>query len=50
MRHSLLQKLVAEKESKLAEMDAASTGEAARLKAAMETIKGEITHLKHEHV
>ncbi|XP_023754131.1 protein GRIP [Lactuca sativa] len=46
---SSLQKLVAEKESKLAEMDAASSGEAARLKAAMETIKGEITHLKNEH-
>ncbi|KAD7479106.1 hypothetical protein R6Q59_008062 [Mikania micrantha] len=46
---SSLQKLVAEKESKLAEMDAASTGEAARLKAAMETIKGEIIHLKNEH-
>ncbi|XP_071735336.1 protein GRIP [Rutidosis leptorrhynchoides] len=46
---STLQRLVAEKESKLAEMDAASTGESARLKAAMESIKGEITHLKHEH-
>nr|XP_043631810.1 protein GRIP [Erigeron canadensis] len=46
---SSLQRLVAEKESKLAEMDAASTGEAARLKAAMETIKGEISHLKQEH-
>lgn len=42
--------LIAEKESKIAEMDAASTGEAARLKASVETVKGEIAHLKHEHV
>ncbi|XP_062102750.1 protein GRIP [Humulus lupulus] len=46
---SSLQMLVAEKESKIAEMDAASTGEAARLRASVETIKGEIAHLKHEH-
>ncbi|KAG7968913.1 hypothetical protein I3843_07G003900 [Carya illinoinensis] len=46
---SALQVLVAEKESKIAEMDAASTGEAARLRASMETVKGEIAHLKHEH-
>ena len=45
-----LQGLVAEKESKIAEMDAASSGEAARLKAAVETVKGELIHLKHEHV
>lgn len=31
-------------------MDAASSGEAARLKAAMETLKGELSHLKNEHV
>lgn len=42
--------LVAEKESKIAEMEAASTGEAARLRAAVETLKGDLTHLKHEHV
>lgn len=42
--------LVAEKESKIAEMEAASTGEAARLRAAGETLKGDLTHLKHEHV
>lgn len=42
--------LVADKESKIAEMDAASSGEAARLKAAVETVKGELAHLKHEHV
>ncbi|XP_021811528.1 protein GRIP [Prunus avium] len=46
---SSLQMLVAEKESKIAEMEAASTGEAARLRAAGETLKGDLTHLKHEH-
>ena len=45
-----LQILLAEKESKIAEMDAASSGEAARLRAAVETVKGEISHLKQEHV
>lgn len=42
--------MVAEKESKIAEMEAASTGEAARLRAAAESIKGELAHMKHEHV
>lgn len=46
---SSLQVVLAEKESKIAEMDAASTGEAARLKAAVESIKGELSHMKHEH-
>ncbi|KAM7261205.1 hypothetical protein ACFE04_026680 [Oxalis oulophora] len=46
---SALQVLVAEKESKIAETEAASTGEAARLRAAVETSKGEIAHLKSEH-
>lgn len=46
---SSLQMLVAEKETKIAEMDAASSGEAARLRAAMESVKGELTHLKQEH-
>lgn len=46
---SSLRALVAEKESKIAEMDAASSGEAARLKAAIETVKGELIHLKSEH-
>ncbi|XVF18136.1 hypothetical protein REPUB_Repub10bG0186200 [Reevesia pubescens] len=41
--------LLAEKESKIAEMDAASSGEAARLRAAVESIKGELSHLKYEH-
>ncbi|XP_050227282.1 protein GRIP [Mercurialis annua] len=46
---SSLQVLIAEKESKIAEMDAASTGEAARLRAALESVKGEIAQLNHEH-
>ncbi|XVF16009.1 hypothetical protein REPUB_Repub09cG0205100 [Reevesia pubescens] len=46
---SSLQVILAEKESKIAEMDAASTGEAARLRVAVESIKGELAHLKHEH-
>ncbi|CAJ1930632.1 unnamed protein product [Sphenostylis stenocarpa] len=44
-----LQVLVAEKESRIAEMEAASTGEAARLRAAVESVKGELSHLKEEH-
>ncbi|KAJ6398189.1 hypothetical protein OIU77_019068 [Salix suchowensis] len=46
---SKLQVLVAEKESKIAEMDAASSGETARLRAALESVKGELAHQKHEH-
>ncbi|XP_065855949.1 protein GRIP [Euphorbia lathyris] len=46
---SSLQVLIAEKESKIAEMDAASSGEAARLKAALESLKGELAHQKHEY-
>ncbi|CAL5366075.1 unnamed protein product [Camellia sinensis] len=46
---SFLQGLIVEKESKIAEMDAASSGEAARLRAAMETLKGELIHLEHKH-
>ncbi|CAK8540085.1 unnamed protein product [Lathyrus sativus] len=46
---SSLQVLVAEKESRIAEMEAASTGEVARLRAAMESVKGEISHFKQEH-
>lgn len=46
----LLQVLIAEKESRIAEMDAASSGEAARLRAALESVKGELAHQKHEHV
>ncbi|XP_016201391.1 protein GRIP [Arachis ipaensis] len=46
---SSLQVLVAEKESKIAEMEAASSGEAARLRASLESMKGELSHLKQEH-
>lgn len=46
---SKLQVLIAEKESKIAEMDAASSGETARLRAALESVKGELAHQKHEH-
>ncbi|KAH7519835.1 hypothetical protein FEM48_Zijuj08G0079300 [Ziziphus jujuba var. spinosa] len=46
---SSLQVLVAEKESKIAEMEAASSGEAARHRAAAESVKGELAHMKHEH-
>ncbi|CAK9164929.1 unnamed protein product [Ilex paraguariensis] len=46
---SSLQGLVVEKESRIAEMDAASSGEAARFRAAMEAVKGELTHLKQGH-
>ncbi|TKY70262.1 GRIP protein [Spatholobus suberectus] len=45
---SSLQVLVAEKESRIAEMEAASTGEAARLRAAVESVKGELSYLKEE--
>lgn len=44
------QALIVEKDTKIAEMDAASSGEAARLRAAMETLKGDLNHLKNEHV
>ncbi|XP_042514473.1 protein GRIP [Macadamia integrifolia] len=46
---SSLHVLVAEKESKIAEVEAASTGEAVRLRAALETVKGELGQLKLEH-
>ncbi|KAG9145227.1 hypothetical protein Leryth_008182 [Lithospermum erythrorhizon] len=46
---SSLRTMVAEKDSKIAEMEAASSGEVARLRAAMESIKGELAHLKNEH-
>lgn len=49
-RNVIFQMLIAERESKIAEMEAASTGEAARLRAAAETVKGELAHLRHEHV
>ncbi|KAL2541515.1 Protein GRIP [Abeliophyllum distichum] len=43
-----LRALVAERDSKIAEMDAASSGEVARHRAALETLKGELSHLKNE--
>ncbi|XP_010918236.1 protein GRIP [Elaeis guineensis] len=46
---SSLQMLLAEKDSKIAEMDAASTGEAVRLGAALEEVRGELNHLKDQH-
>lgn len=46
----LFQIVIAEKESKIAEMEAASTGKDARFRAAVESVKGELAHLKSEHV
>ncbi|KAL3617348.1 hypothetical protein CASFOL_038761 [Castilleja foliolosa] len=46
---SSLRAIIAEKDTKIAEMDAASSGEAARLRAAMETLKGELSHLRNEY-
>ncbi|KAL4186490.1 hypothetical protein AMTRI_Chr09g34150 [Amborella trichopoda] len=46
---SSLQVLIAEKESRIAELEAASSGKAARLGAAVEAAKGEVMHLKREH-
>ncbi|CAL9078809.1 unnamed protein product [Musa textilis] len=46
--NSSLQVLLAEKDSKIAELDAASTGEAARLGAALEEMRGELNHLRDQ--
>ncbi|KAK9112512.1 hypothetical protein Scep_020031 [Stephania cephalantha] len=46
---SSLQVMVANRESKIAEMEAASSGETVRLKAIVETAKGELVKLKDEH-
>uniref|UniRef100_A0A1J3D0Y6 Protein GRIP n=1 Tax=Noccaea caerulescens TaxID=107243 RepID=A0A1J3D0Y6_NOCCA len=46
---SALRVQLAEKKSKIAEMEAAATGEAARLRAASETLKGELARLKAEN-
>lgn len=46
---SSLQVLIVEKDSRIAEMETASSGEAARLGAYVESIKGELVHLRHEH-
>lgn len=42
--------LIIEKDSRIAELDAASTGEMARLGAAVEAAKKELNHLKNDHV
>ncbi|XP_064942543.1 protein GRIP-like isoform X2 [Musa acuminata AAA Group] len=42
------QVLLAEKDSKIAELDAASTGEAVRLGAALEEMRGELNHLRDQ--
>ena len=42
--------LLTEKDSEITEIETASTGEAARLKATLEEIKGELAHLKGQHV
>ncbi|CAN6168041.1 unnamed protein product [Urochloa humidicola] len=44
-----LQAVLTEKDSEIAEIEAASTGEAARLRATLEEVKGELAHLKYEH-
>ncbi|XP_075510461.1 protein GRIP isoform X1 [Primulina tabacum] len=46
---SSLRALIVEKDAKIAEMEAASSGEVARLRAAMEALKGEFSHRKNEH-
>ncbi|KAF8759226.1 hypothetical protein HU200_010256 [Digitaria exilis] len=43
-----LQAVLTEKDSEIAEIEAASTGEAARLRATLEEVKGELAHLKDE--
>ncbi|KAG6487899.1 hypothetical protein ZIOFF_056637 [Zingiber officinale] len=45
---SSLQIILSEKDSKIAELDAASTGEAVRLGAALEKMRGELNHLRDE--
>ncbi|KAL6871505.1 hypothetical protein ACP4OV_014334 [Aristida adscensionis] len=44
-----LQVILTEKDSEIAELKAASTGEAVRLRAALEEVKGELAHLKGQH-
>lgn len=46
---SKLQEELADRESKLAELEAASTGEAVRLGVALESAKGEVIRAKQEH-
>ncbi|TVU39332.1 hypothetical protein EJB05_12745 [Eragrostis curvula] len=44
-----LQVVLTEKDSEIAEIEAASTGEAARLRASLEEVKGELAHIKDQH-
>ncbi|KAK3126999.1 hypothetical protein QOZ80_7AG0566730 [Eleusine coracana subsp. coracana] len=44
-----LQVVLTEKDSEIAEIEAASTGEAARLRASLEEVKGELGHIKDDH-
>ncbi|KAG2645289.1 protein GRIP-like isoform X1 [Panicum virgatum] len=44
-----LQAVLTEKDSEIAEIEAASTGEAARLRASLEEVKGELALLKDKH-
>ena len=46
----LSQAVLTEKDSEIAEIEAASTGEAARLRASLEEVKGELALLKDKHV
>lgn len=46
---SSLQTLLGDKDAKIAEMDASSTGEAVRLGAALEEVRAELIHLKDNH-
>lgn len=46
----LFQAVLTEKDLEIAEIEAASTGEAARLRATLEEVKGELAHLKDGHV
>lgn len=47
---SSLQALLDEKDSKIVEMDAASTGEVVRLRASLEEARGELIQLRDKHV
>lgn len=46
---SSLQMKLAEKESQIAELDAASSGEAVRFSATLEVVRGELTRVEQEH-
>jgi hypothetical protein len=44
------QVVLTEKDSEKAKIEAASTGEEARLRASLEEVKGELAHIKDQHV